>query len=155
VRTEDRLIRELYLEDAPWKPSAPNLCLINKQIYRESVEVLYGKNTFSFDEPRDLLWFEEQIGSANRDLVQRIEIFVNLEFKIILQDADLVAPCDWNSAPAYWAKILMKSRLKNIVEIRISNDAFGHWNGDTSPTISSLYFAIDDVFRRNNRTILP
>ncbi len=117
--------------------------------------MLYGKNIFSFDKLRDLLWFEEQIGSANCDLVQRIEIVVNLEYKIILQDADVVAPCDWNAAPAYWAKTLMKSRLKDSVEMRISNDLFRHWNGDTSSTTSSLYHAIDDVFRRNNRTMPP
>src|SRR5579859_7803366 len=49
----------------------------------------------------------------------------------------------------------MNSRLKNIVKIRISNDASGHSNRDTSPTTSSLYRAIDDVFRRNNRTLPP
>jgi hypothetical protein len=56
------------------RPS-PSLCLTNKQVHRESIEILYGENRFSFTYPRDLHWFEEQIGASNHALVRRLEIF--------------------------------------------------------------------------------
>jgi len=40
--------------DIPYKPSTPGLMRANKQIYRESIDILYGKNMFVFSARSDV-----------------------------------------------------------------------------------------------------
>jgi hypothetical protein len=80
INTEPRLTAWLAFDYPQMKPATPNICLANKQVYRETVEVLYSKNAFRFERPGHLLQFEEQIGSLNCDLIRHIQISTSGNF---------------------------------------------------------------------------
>jgi hypothetical protein len=54
------------------RPPVPCLLRANKQVYREAVDVLYGRNMFRFWNPELLLDFEEQIGVQNTKRIENI-----------------------------------------------------------------------------------
>jgi hypothetical protein len=58
--------------NCPYRPPTPGLLRANKQIYQESVDVLYSRNIFRFWEPVKLHAFGEQIGSENRARVRQL-----------------------------------------------------------------------------------
>lgn len=58
----------------PYRPPTPGLLRANKQIYHETVGMLYSKNVFKFWEPGELVRFAKQIGIENRTRVRQIWI---------------------------------------------------------------------------------
>jgi len=150
IRPEFHDIHSLSLQHSPWKPESPAICLVNRQIYVEAMEILYSKNTFCFSNPSELLSFEDQIGIPNRDLVQRIEIpMVVMPESVVIPDLDLGPPCDWRSIPAHWAKALMKSSFNHILEISITVEDLRSSNQNQVVIPPTLQHAIEDVFHRS------
>lgn len=158
VNTEPRPIAWLAFEYHQMKPATPSLCLASKQVYRESVEVLYSNNTFRFERPGHLLQFEEQIGSSNRDLVRRIEISItsHLPRSSLMMDPHLIAPCDYQAIPTHWAKALSNSKLNHITEMVVVNYPSQKWVAPIVVMAACLKKAIERVFARNeDRSLIP
>ena len=150
IKPEFHDIHSLSLQHSPWKPASPAICLVNRQIYAEAMEVLYSKNTFCFSNPSELLSFEDQIGIPNRCLIQRIAIpMVVMPESVMIPDPDLGAPCDWRSTPAHWAKAMMKSSFKHILEITVTVEDLRSSNQNQVVISPTLQHAIEDVFHRN------
>ena len=149
--TEPRPIAWLAFEFRQMKPDTPDLCLANKQVYQESVEVLYSRNAFRFELPFHLLEFEEQIGSSNRDLIRRIEIATtdHLPRNHLMLDPHLIAPCDYQPIPTHWAKALSASKLKHITEMVVVNYPSQKWLSRVEIIDDFLKIAVEGVFARN------
>jgi hypothetical protein len=152
------------LEKSTWRPTTPDLCLVNnlnKQVYGEAVQVLYSKNTFCFERAGQLLEFEKVIGPSNCGLVEHIEIDVNVTGAHqggLIADPDLVVPCDWQGFPSHWAKGLMRSSLRNVLELTVIAQLpeKPSWDGKSVKLPSSLRLAIGDFFRRwQNQAVTP
>jgi hypothetical protein len=156
VNTEPRPTAWLAFDYRQMKPATPNICLANKQVYRESLEVLYSKNAFRFERPGHLLQFEKQIGSLNCDLVRHVEIATSrhLPGSSFMVDPDLVAPCDYQAIPTHWAKALSKSKLKFVTEMVVIN--YPSLNKDAPMEVIPvcLKTAIEGVFARNRDSLL-
>jgi hypothetical protein len=58
------------------KPPAPGLLCVSKHIYHEVIGILYSKNIFRFQEPKQLCAFEQQIGLENCQRVKNICIWI-------------------------------------------------------------------------------
>jgi hypothetical protein len=158
VNTEPRPIEWLAFEYCgQMKPTTPSLCLANKQVYEETVEVLYSKNTFRFDLPGHLLQFENQIGGSNRDLVRRIEIVTtrHLPGNSFMADPELVAPCDYQAIPTHWAKALSTSKLRWISEMVVVN--YPSLSRDVPIDVPAcLTKAVEGIFARNkDESLVP
>jgi len=150
VKLESRPIYLLSLEELSWKPSTPALCLVNRQIHREASEILYSQNTFCFQNPGELLRFEEQIGSVNRDWIQRIEIStVVITQSSFVPDPDLIASCDWQGVPTHWSKGMLKSRLMNVVEMTITVENLGSSERNIVVLSPILQEAVMDFLQRS------
>jgi hypothetical protein len=151
VNTEPRPTAWLAFEYRQMKPTAPNICLANRQVYWETVEVLYSKNAFHFERPGHLLQFEEQIGSLNCDMIRRVEIATSGHSpgSSFLVDPDLVAPCDFQGIPTHWAKALRKSKLKCITEMVVINYPLLDKDESMEVMPTCLKAAIEGVFGRN------
>jgi hypothetical protein len=150
IKPEPRPIHLLSLEPLSWKPLTPGLCLVNKQIYDEGIEVLYRKNTFCFQNPGELLWFEDQIGDRNRNLIRSLEIVTSVfAANSLVPVPDLVAPCDWQGVPTHWSKALLMSKLENVVEITITAEDAGSSERNSATIYPVLQQAIEDMLQRN------
>jgi hypothetical protein len=80
------------------------ICLVNKQIEKETAEVLYGLNTFHFSSPREITYFEERIGERKRNLVRAIDIYTTLR--------------DWReNGDNSWVTVFRKLRMNNVRRI--------------------------------------
>jgi hypothetical protein len=150
----------LSLEKSTWKPTTPDLCLVNKQVYGEAVQVLYSKNIFCFERAGQLLEFEKVIGLPNCGLVEHIEINVNVTGVRqggLMADPDLVVPCDWQGFPSHWAKALMRSSLRNVLQLTVIAQLpeKPSWDGKSVKLPSSLRLAIGDFFRRRPNQAVP
>ncbi|KAE9374926.1 hypothetical protein N431DRAFT_465150 [Stipitochalara longipes BDJ] len=150
IRPGPRPIEHMGLHPLAYKPPTPELCLVNKQTHNEGVETLFGKNTFSFRTAGELVRFEEQIGSDNRNLVRSLDIstiFVPADFPV--PSPDLVIPCDWQNTPTHWSKALMRSGLTGVVEMTITIEN-PHAAGGSLIIISPvLQQAIEEMLQRN------
>ncbi|ESZ93872.1 hypothetical protein SBOR_5730 [Sclerotinia borealis F-4128] len=135
----------------PFKPPTPALLLANKQIYEESVQVLYSCNNFSFHKPRELFDFQSSIGVYLCSLVRQMKISVVFEDESMHVPSEYVAPCDYENIPSHWAKALMESRLmNNIVGMQIDANTGSHeLRLMTMPP--ALYRAILATFSRNRK----
>jgi hypothetical protein len=150
IKPEPRPIYLLTLEPLSWKPPTPGLCLVNRQIHDEGIEVLYGKNTFCFQNPGELLRFEDQIGTRNQTLVHSLEISTAvISENYSVPDPDLVAPCDWQGVPTHWSKALMMSKLGDIVKMTITVEDLGSSDRNLVAVSTVLQQAIEDVLERN------
>lgn len=150
IRPEPRPIYLLHLDPLTWKPPTPGLCLINKQIHSEAVETLYGKNTFCFQTPGELIRFEEQIGPDNRYLIRSLEIStVVISANSSVPDPDLVAPCDWQGVPTHWSRALMKSYLMRVVNMTITVEDLGSSERNLVAVTPVLRKAIEDMLQRS------
>lgn len=58
--------------DPSFKCPSPGLLRTSRQIYHESIEILYSKNTFAFEKPSHFFVFAEEIGPENRERVKKI-----------------------------------------------------------------------------------
>jgi len=156
VQTEPRPMAYLHCGSLQWKPPTPGLCLTNKQIHVEANEVMYRQNVFHFSSPAELLRFEEQIGSWNIELVQRIEIMTSGIPAASMMEAELVAPCDYAAVPTHWVKAFNRSKLSRLGEMVIageSDDSMDEWALMEMP--ECLRLAIIEVFGRNQTSLLP
>lgn len=153
IKPELRPIYALGLVHGCWKPSTPGLCLVNKQIHKEGVEVLYGKNTFFFQSPVDFVRFEEQIGSNNRALVRSLEISMYISGSSA-PDPDLVAPCDWVGVPSHWSRALMKSHLAGVVEMTMTVQGSGIYDRNLLIVSPVLQQAIENMLQRSTNANL-
>jgi hypothetical protein len=150
IRPEHRPMYLLSLEPLSWKPETPGFCLANKQIHLEAIEILYGKNTFYFQNPGELIRFEEQIGASNRALIRSLEISTAVISKnSFVPDPDYVAPCDWQGNPTHWSMALMMSQLKNVVEMRIRVEDRGSAEQNMVTMSPVLQQAIVNMLQRN------
>lgn len=150
IKPEPRPIYLPSLEPLSWKPRTPGLCLVNKQMHLEGIEVVYGKNTFFFKNPGEFIRFEEQIGVGNRALIRSLEISTAIVSAISsLPDPDLVPPCDWQGVPTHWSKALMKSRLENVVEMTITVKDPGSSEPNLVTVSPVLQQAIVDMLQRS------
>jgi hypothetical protein len=104
----------------PDKPPAPGLLYVNKQIYHETIGILYSKNIFRFEEPRELFDFEEQIGATNRERVRNMCIWVGFtrEDKPV-PDPETLELCEFHSVPSHWIVALKACRLQQIVHLAV------------------------------------
>jgi hypothetical protein len=150
VKPEPRPIYLLSLEPLSWKPPTPGLCLVNKQLHDEGIEILYGKNTFCFQNPGELLRFEDQIGDQNRDLMHSLEILTSVFVaNSLVPIPDLVAQCDWQGVPTHWSKALLMSKLENVVEMTITAEDTGSAGRNLVTICPVLQQAIEDMLQRN------
>jgi hypothetical protein len=155
VKPEPRPMYLLDLEPLSWKPPTPGLCLVNKRIHDEAIEVLYGKNTFCFQTPGELIRFEEQIGVDNRNLVRSLEIStVVISANSSVPDPDLVAPCDWQGVPTHWSKALMRSHLMGVVEMTITVEDLGSSERILVTVTPVLQHAIQHILQRSQNEYL-
>jgi len=123
---------------------------VNRQIHDEGIEVLYGKSTFCFQNPGELLRFEDQIGTRNQTLVHSLEISTAvISENYSVPDPDLVAPCDWQGVPTHWSKALMMSKLGDIVKMTITVEDLGSSDRNLVAVSTVLQQAIEDVLKRN------
>lgn len=131
----------------PFKPATPGLLLVNKQIHEEANRVLYSYNKFTFHHPRELLEFQEQVGSLNCALIRRMKIFVLFTVDSTYVESELLAPCDYENTPSHWVKALSESCLNNIIGMQVDADS----DDDRHPTAMPphLYRAIIAIFARN------
>ena len=148
----------LTVEESNHRPPTPGLCFVNKQIYVETVPVLYSKNTFYFERAGQLLDFEKVIGPTNCQLIQHIQIYVEIlpspEDDSTI-DPDLVISYDWQGFPSHWAKGLRKSSLRNVIEISVIAQIDRPLLDRKLVTLpSSLRLAIHDVFCQR-QAVLP
>jgi len=113
-------------EDNSLKPPTPGLLRTNKQIYHEAIEILYSKNIFSFQEPRELFAFEEQIGFEGRKRVR--EICISARFprrdEVVLDPEHLVRQ-DYDNVLSHWIAALKTCGLKKIVHLSIEAELLG------------------------------
>ena len=116
VNTEPRPRAWLNFDYRQMKPDTSNVCLVNKQVYRESTAILFFKNTFRFERPSHLFYSEERIGESKLDLVRRIEIVI-----IAHLEGDLTTPSDYQPIPSHWASTLNSSKLNHLVDIIVVN----------------------------------
>jgi hypothetical protein len=116
-----RPIEHLGLHPSDSKPPTPGLCLVNRKIYSEAIEILYGRNKFSFKTAGELVKFEEEIGSAHRKLVRSLDISTLLvTANSSVPNPDLAIPHDWSYFPTHWSKIMRRSGLTGVVEMTIT-----------------------------------
>jgi hypothetical protein len=150
IKPEPRPIHLLSLEPLCWKPPTPSLCLVNKQIHDEAIEVLYRENTFCFQNPGELLRFEDQIGDQNRNLIRSLEISMSVfAANSLVPVPDLIAPCDWQGVPTHWSKALLMSKLKNVVEMTITAEDTGSSERNSAIICPVLQQATEDMLQRN------
>lgn len=150
IKPEPRPIYLLSLDPLSWKPPTPGLCMVNRQIHDEGIEILYGHNTFCFQNPGELLRFEEEIGSHNRTLIRSLEISTAvISANSSVPDPDLVAPCDWQGVPTHWSKALMMSKLENVVEMTITVEDLGSSDRNSVAVSAVLQQAIEEVLKRS------
>ncbi|KAL4937778.1 hypothetical protein BDV06DRAFT_202233 [Aspergillus oleicola] len=67
----------LHMIQAPqYRTMEPAILRTCRQIYHESVSILYSRNVFSISAPEQMLAFMAQIGSGNINFVRSLEIWV-------------------------------------------------------------------------------
>jgi hypothetical protein len=131
------------------------LIRVNKQIYQESVGVLYSKNIFYFKAPPDLFNFKDQIGGPNRDLVRRIQIYIYFPpacyFPPVYAVTTPPKPLDLSgyTVTLHWAKALRESRLTKIVEMIVEGDTLDTGTFSMLPMPALLQQSIEDMLFRN------
>jgi hypothetical protein len=151
LKPEPRPLHLLHLEPLSWKPTTPGLCLVNKQIHSEAVDILYGRNIFCFRAPGELVRFEERIGPDNWDLIHSLEILLTevASTNSSAPDPDLIAPCDWLGVPTHWSKALMKSHLKEVDEMMVTVVEMDSSEVNLVTVSPVLQHAIEDVLHRS------
>ncbi|KAH8711862.1 hypothetical protein GQ44DRAFT_433242 [Phaeosphaeriaceae sp. PMI808] len=112
--------------DNPFVPLTPGLLLANKQIYQETIEMLYSQNIFFFEAPSDLFTFEEQIGPENCRRIKQICIWARFPgFNEIAVDPEDLQPSEYDSVPSHWIAALQRCRLERIVHLSIEAESIG------------------------------
>ncbi|KAH6715364.1 hypothetical protein DL95DRAFT_442240 [Leptodontidium sp. 2 PMI_412] len=131
MRIESRALQSISLEDDCRKPPTPGLLYLNKQVSQEAAEILYSKNEISITGPGELLRFEQQIGSRNRDFIRllKIRIFIYQDITCI-PDPEYLASYDFKPVPSHWAKALAQSQLKGVETLKVKIiDCIEHGDG--------------------------
>jgi hypothetical protein len=138
VVTDDRPTEWLNLNDSPYKPPSPQICLLNAQISKEANEVLYGSNTFVFTRPNTLLQFERQIGLINQSSIRHIGLnvlFSDIPSHWQYTHARLHPIFDLHPIPIHWAQALGVSQLRDLDQITITKARIYYKEPGSTPSI--------------------
>jgi hypothetical protein len=105
------------------KPPTPGLLLVNKQIYHESVAILYSSNIFKFQEAGHLFALEQQIGLHNCERVRNMLIWVRFpRSDEAVRDPRLLLKSEYDSAPSHWIAGLNACSLREIKHLAIEGE---------------------------------
>lgn len=107
-------LRSICLERSPNKVQSPYICLVNRQIHRESNLILYS-NSFRFNYPEERVAFEERIGPDNRCLVHKISIHPTY----LSSKTKNYNPYSEGAMKIWWEDMLVDSSLNHLSEITI------------------------------------
>ena len=99
----------------------PGLLRANEQIYRETIEIIYAKNTFEFDASDHLLTFARQIGPENCKQIKKILIWIvwPAEGMTIRVDSTYWQQPENDSVPSDWIAALAASGLGKVVNLTL------------------------------------
>ncbi|KAK0100035.1 hypothetical protein ONS95_013150 [Cadophora gregata] len=131
IRIEPQELQHLSLDDDRRKPATPSLLYLNRQISQEAAEILYSKNELSVTGPGELLRFQQQVGSRNKDLVRvlKIRMFIYQDMACI-QDPAYIASYDFKPVPSHWEKALSQLEMKGIKTLKVKiMDCVEHGDG--------------------------
>jgi hypothetical protein len=116
-----------HTTENPNKPPAPGLLRVNKQIYQETIGILYSKNMLNFEFPGQLLDFEQQIGSRNRERVRNICIWIRFpDEDESLRDPGNLRHGELDSVPSHWIVALKACGLQHIVHLAVEARIYTH-----------------------------
>lgn len=133
------------------KPHTPGLIRLNKQIYSETIQVLYQTNVFKFRRPRQLFNFEDQIGASNQSLVRHIQIHIippDIEW-------DPMEVIGMDETPSHWARALLKSSLNKVAEMTVESEDVDTISWVVRPMTMALQGAIKNMMLRNKENPFP
>lgn len=137
----------LYPRGFTTKPPTPGLLRTNKQVYRETVNVLYSQNIFKFMKPDRLSVFANQIGPQNCKQVRDIAICVAFptEEKIRLKE-EYWPPLFYDDFLSPWIAALGACRLPRVVHLRIDAHIVCPYGDDMLFMPEDLQWAIEKFF---------
>ncbi len=104
----------------PFKPPTSGLVGVNRQIYREAVEIMYSSNVFYFGMPSELLIFDQRIGFVNREQVREIIFWIRFpDVNELVDDPKDLLVTQYQSIPSHWMAALKECRLRKVVHLGI------------------------------------
>ena len=104
-------------------PPAPCLLLVNKQVYHESVAVLYSTNSFSFSEAGHLFAWGQKIGPRNCERVTRVRIWVRFAgFHDLEEDPKSLQPSEYQSWSSHWIAGLDACNLGQVKHLALEGE---------------------------------
>jgi hypothetical protein len=129
---------------------------VNKQIYHEGIEILYSKNMFKFQYPRQLFAFEQPIGLENCKRMRNICIWIRFpEYQEVVRDPRNLLPSEYDSVPTHWIATLKACGLKNITHLTIEAETI---TGDVLfllPMPKDLQESIEQFLERGPNDTVP
>lgn len=153
AETIHRQTYTLAMANYPFKPPAPGLLRTNKRVYQEAIEILYSKNIFKFNHPREFLDFEEQIGASNRQLIRSVCIFMRFEDEEAASP-ELLPISEYDSVPPHWVKALQQCRLEKVIRLEVQGMMFTSGGVSLLSMPANLQQSIDEILSREKDTLL-